>query len=452
MTRYPRSCRAAVAGAAILLALSACTDGAAEPTPEMTTPPGSAGVAGETAASELASVGVTQEPCPEPVDPEHGCIYLGVLSDLTEGPFSVLGVSVTEGQRAFWRRVNEEGGIGGYEVDIDTFTRDTGYDPAEHRERYLEIEPNVLALAQTFGTPTTREIVEEMDADDVVGVPASWWSGWGFEEVDANLALESGYSYCLEPMIALDWLTVEREQPASVLVVGFDTAYGRDVAAGARTWTQENDAEFVGFVETSPNAERGSQREAIDEIVSADPDVVLLAVGPTETGEIVGGAEARGYVGQFVGSAPTWNPVLMETPAADALRALFLHVGPWNHFEGETAAHEAMRQALGNELPSNDGFTYGWVWSYPLEAALRAAVEAGDLSRDGLRDAVTRMEVDYEDALPATAREGGRVDVSRSAVISAPSPDAPLGLATLQTGATGPTADAYEYTAPCSSP
>ncbi|HCT77628.1 MAG TPA: branched-chain amino acid ABC transporter substrate-binding protein, partial [Micromonosporaceae bacterium] len=42
-----------------------------------------------------------------------GCIYLGIISDLTEGPFKALAVPITDAQKAFWKRVNQSGGIGG---------------------------------------------------------------------------------------------------------------------------------------------------------------------------------------------------------------------------------------------------------------------------------------------------------------------------------------------------
>ena len=45
------------------------------------------------AAGEIRTdVGVTDDACPEAVNPDNGCIYLGILSDLTEGPFAALAV------------------------------------------------------------------------------------------------------------------------------------------------------------------------------------------------------------------------------------------------------------------------------------------------------------------------------------------------------------------------
>ena len=72
--------------------------------------------AGETTASP----GVTSAPCPGSVHKDRGCIYLGVLSDLANGPFTALGASMNEGQLAFWKQVNQAGGIGGYDIDITT--------------------------------------------------------------------------------------------------------------------------------------------------------------------------------------------------------------------------------------------------------------------------------------------------------------------------------------------
>ena len=100
--------------------------------------------------------GVTNEPCPQAIDTSKGCIYLGTISDLTEGPFKALAVPITDAQKAFWRRVNEQGGIGGYEIDVTTYVKDNKYNPQIHNQVYQEIKPNILALAQTLGSPHHR--------------------------------------------------------------------------------------------------------------------------------------------------------------------------------------------------------------------------------------------------------------------------------------------------------
>ncbi|NDL56268.1 ABC transporter substrate-binding protein [Phytoactinopolyspora mesophila] len=447
----------AVLGVVALMA-TACAvdddDGAEDETPEVTEeddPADEDEPPDEGEADGIAfDIGVTEEPCPEAVNPDNGCIYLGVLSDLSEGPFAALAIPITAGQGAFWQRVNEDGGIGGFDIDIATYTRDTLYDPQEHSARYREIEPNILALAQTLGTEPTEAILSDMDSDDVIGAPATWWSGWHFEDSDQGLILESGYSYCIESQIGLDWAAANVAEPSSVLAVGYPGDYGGDSAAGVEAWAEANDVEFAGWVETAPDAVVGSQDAAIGQVVGSGADVVVLAVGPAEAAAIVGGSIANGFEGQFLGSVPTWNPALLDSPAGEALKAVYLHIAPWEGWEADTAGHEAMRESVGGDLPDNEGFIFGWVWSYPIKAALEAAAANEDLTRAGLRSAVDGLEVDYEGMLP-TATFGGDPDetATRTAVINRPDEDAPLGVSTVEADVTGETADAYEYTSAC---
>ncbi|GAA4685376.1 ABC transporter substrate-binding protein [Nocardioides nanhaiensis] len=387
--------------------------------------------------------GVTSEACPDAVNEDNGCIFLGTISDLTAGPFAPLGVPITEAQEAFWQRVNEDGGIGGYDINVTEYVRDNLYNPETHAQVYAEIEPEVLALAQSLGSPTTLAILEQMKGSDVIAAPASWTSLWGFED---NI-LESGSSYCVEAMNAVDYM-VENEQIESVLAVGFPGDYGGDGAAGAEAAAEANGIEFTS-VETAPGQE--AQAGAVSSIVQQDPDLVIIGTGPTETAVIVGQAAAQGYQGQFVGLSPTWNPALLESPAAGALEQLFIHSGPWGSYGTDTPGHEAMREALG-DVEANDGYTSGWAWSYPMKAALEEWLD-GDYSKDraGLLEAVQSLEsVDFEGMLPEEAgNRSAENDIFRQSLLSEVDPAADAGLTTIQDFFTGPSAEAYEFTGPC---
>ena len=279
--------------------------------------------------------GVSDDPCPEAVNDDNGCIYLGTISDLTQGPFAPLGVAITEAQKAFWQRVNEDGGIGGYDINVTEYVKDNLYNPQTHTQVYGEIEGDVLALAQTLGSPTTLAIIPDMKRDEMIGAPASWTSLWAFED---NI-LESGTNYCTEGMNLVDYM-VEEKQIKSVLAVHFPGDYGGDGAAGAQIAAEANGIDFSA-VETAPGQE--AQAGAISAIVSQKPDLVMLGTSPTETAVIVGQAAAQGYAGQFIGLGPTWNPALLATPAAPALEALYLQSGYWGPFGTDTPGHQAMR-------------------------------------------------------------------------------------------------------------
>lgn len=395
--------------------------------------------------SATEAPGVTDEACPEAVNEDNGCIYLGSISDLTQGPFAALGVPITDAQAAFWQRVNEDGGIGGYDIDVTKYVKDNLYNPETHTQVYGEIRGEVLALAQTLGSPTTLAALGTMKTDEMVGAPASWTSLWNFED---NL-LESGANYCVQGMNAVDYM-VESEDVGSVMAVGFPGDYGGDGAAGAEIAAEENGLDFTS-VETAPGQE--AQAGAVSEIVKAKPDMVLLGTGPTETAVIVGQAAARGYTGKFLGLSPTWNPALLQTPSAEALEASFLQVGPWGPWETDTPGHEAMREALSDVTETNDGYTSGWAWSYPLKAALETWLEGDyDKTRAGLLEAIGDLEsVDFEGMMPEEA--GNRADpeasVFRETVISEVDPDSDTGVTIVQDFTAGPTAEGYTFEGPC---
>jgi ABC-type branched-subunit amino acid transport system substrate-binding protein len=396
--------------------------------------------------SAVSAPGVSDEACPEAVNADNGCIYLGTISDLTQGPFAPLGVPITEAQAAFWNRVNEDGGIGGYDIDVTTYVKDNLYNPQTHQQVYGEIEGDVLALAQTLGSPTTLAIIPDMDRDEMIGAPASWTSLWAFEDA----ILESGANYCVEGMNAVDYMVGEKDI-SSVMAVGFPGDYGGDGAAGAEIAAEANGLEFTG-VETAPGQE--AQAGAISAIVKQKPDLVLLGTGPTETAVIVGQAAAQGFQGQFIGLGPTWNPALLETPAAPALEALYMQSGYWGPFGTETPGHQAMRDALGEVAQPNDGYTAGWAWSYPLKAALEEWLE-GDYDKDraGLLEAVQSLEtIDYEGMLPEEAgNRTGEPDetIFRESVLSKVDPKAPSGVTIVSDFTAGPTASEHTFDGAC---
>ncbi|MGH2753717.1 MAG: ABC transporter substrate-binding protein, partial [Actinomycetota bacterium] len=408
----------AVVGAALLLFVGACSSGGDDDDEAAGGDGDDGGIA--------TDIGVTEEPCPEAVNEDNGCIYLGTLSDLTIGPFAPLAVPITDAQAAFWNRVNEDGGIGGeYDVDATTYVEDNEYNPEVHVRKYQQIEPDILALAQTLGTPPTLAGLDLYKQNDVVGAPASWWSGWEFED---NI-IESGSNYCIESMNAIDY-AIEEFGVESVMAVGYPGDYGGDAAAGAEIAADATGLEFLGAIETAPNAVAGSQEEAIGAILRAEPDLVIITTGPTEMAEIVGGTAARDFTGKFIGTSPTWNKGVLESPAAEAIEALYLQSGPWPPFGTDTPGHTAMREAVGDVDP-NDGYTSGWVWSYPLKEVLENAYEAGDLTRAGVVQAASELEtVDYEGMLPEDAGSfaGDPNDtVFREIVISEPDAEAPSG-------------------------
>jgi ABC-type branched-subunit amino acid transport system substrate-binding protein len=203
-------------------------------------------------------------------------------------------------------------------------------------------------------------------------------------------------------------------------------------------------------VPTPPGQE--NQAEAVGRILAGQPDLVIVTTGPSEAAAIVGGAAAQGFTGRFIGTSPTWNPALLASAAADALRALYQQSVPWEGWDTDTPGHQAMREAIGDVETINDGYTSGWVWSYPVKAALEAALAAGDLTRAGVRAAAASLtSVDYEGMLPEGAGNyaAGIEGQVRVTGIAGPDPASSTGISTQVPPFTGPTAQGHELAEPC---
>ncbi len=394
---------------------------------------------------DSSAAGITDKACPDAVNKDNGCIYLGVISDLTKGPFAPLAVPITDAQKAFWKGVNEDGGIDGYDIDVTTNIADAEYNPEIHNRKYQEMRKEILALGQTLGSTQTLAILEDMKTDQVIGVPASWNSAWEFEDQ----ILESGANYCFEAMNGVDWAVANRGTKSKVVAVGYPGDYGGDAAAGVEAAAKANKLGFKKL-ETPPGQD--NQAGAIGSILKEKPDLVFVSTGPAEMATITGGLAQQGFKGTVVGSSPTWNPALLKSPAAPALKALYFQAGPWGPFGTDTPGHERMREALGDVTPS-DGYTAGWTWSYPLLAALKKAGDDGDITRESLIEAAKNLtEVDYEGILPpeAGATKGDPSEVAyRASVVSKVDDKAPTGVSVEQELTVGPTAESFDFSKPC---
>jgi len=408
-------------------------------------------------------IGVSPGPCPDSPNPDNACIYVGVISDLSEGPLAEHAVALTEAQIDFWAAVNAEGGLDGFDVAITPEAIvDARSDSGEHVAGYAGISPSVAALAQTFGTSQTRAVLPDLVAGSTVAVPTTRWSGWSFDDVDGGVILEAGAPYCLESMNGFDFVISAREgAPFTYAVAIPPGADGADYAAGVRIAAAANgfDAPLVA-VEVVPFAAGGDATisEAIDQLVAAAPEVVFLATGPRETATIMAGVYQGGHqTALYVGAASSWDAGLLSQEAlVPLLEASFFVTSPWAGWAADSPGHERMRAAAhaGGRTPST-GYLAGWVLQYNLLAVLERAIEEGDLTREGgglLAAAAEVEDVDYEGMLPPRSFAGTPDEVVPRQIIvnriDATSPDGTVPAAPFFVGST---ASAFDFEAPCAS-
>ncbi len=338
------------------------------------------------------------------VDAENKVIKLGLLADLT-GAFAPLVIDITDAQSVYWDNVNAEGGIDGWTVEL--VIEDTNYNVEQHIEKYEKIREEVVAIAQSTGSPTNVANLDAFKEDDMLFIPLSWYSGWGIPEFDGGLAFEQNTNYCIEAMNLMGF--INENGGTSVALITFPGDYGQDAAAGVKLA-----ADFYG-INIAYDGEAvvipgQDQTPVITEIVNSGADWVFATTNPSTFAEILGGAVQGGYAGMWTGSLPTYDFRLLDTPVAPILDQVFYQSAyqvTWgSDVPGMAPVEEAMKAAYPDRRPS-DAFVIGWNESIAIHEALKVAIANGDLTRAGVAAAANSLtSVDFNGTSPAQSYAG----------------------------------------------
>jgi hypothetical protein len=455
--------------AAFSLVIAACGDDDTSDTTGATTAATTATTAAATTTAAPATteapdmgsdvaydVGVTPAPCDDAVNEGNGCIYLGVISDLTDGPFAALGVPLTTAQEHFWAVVNDDGGLDGFDVIITAEnTYDAHYDGAQTAEGAEALADRVIGLAQSLGTGQTQAALPILAANDMVAAPATWFSGWAFDDVDSGLVMEAGASYCLEAMNGMSFLAEARGTDFSWAIVYFPADYGGDYLAGAKiAAAQLGLPDPVAEIFQLPISFGGDITEAVATLAQLKPDVVVMVTGPTEMASITAGLFGTGHqTFQVLGAGPTWNVALKgNADLMPLLEAVYFNTSPWAGWDYDSEGHAAMRAAAeANGQGPHNAYVAGWMFQYTWLTLFTQAIASGDLTRANLVALAADLDgIDFKGMLPNGSYAGTPNDyIERSTIVSRASAEASDGLAPVTDLFVSPITAAFNVAAPC---
>lgn len=444
---------------AFALIIAACggddDGGETEETTTTTAAPATTAGGGDGGTTDTTEAEPTEIATDFGVDLEAGKIYVGMLSDLT-GPFGPLVSAILAGSQAYWASVNANGGINGLEVEL--VVRDTVYVVDNHIQFYNEIRDQVVMIGHSTGSPHTVAINDQLQADSMLTIPLTWYSGWSDSAINAAL-LSHGTPYCMEAHNTIGYIVTEALEGASTIAIasvpgdyGQDSAQGAKLAAEAAGLTVVYDGEgaIIPSDETTLTAvARG--------ITDSGADIAWVATTPSTFSSIFGQALASGYQGLWSGPSPSWNPAFIapDSPIKDAIAASFIggtYTNGWTSAGSE--AYTPLLEAAG--LPVSDYFFEGIVEAKIVEAALRAAYDSGDMTRAGVLAAGKSMEsVDFDGIAPTETYTGADNDrIQRKGYIYKPDPEGLAagtsgGRTDLEAGYTSDLAANFEFTGAC---
>jgi ABC-type branched-subunit amino acid transport system substrate-binding protein len=371
----------------------------------------------------------TLPPTPPPVKTDgvtvtDDTIYVGLLTDLT-GPFSGNVLDIVDAQIAFWRDLNEAGGIAGRRVEL--IIADTRYEVDAHQDRYRELRDQVVMFTHSTGAPHTVAIAADLVDDDRLAIPTTWYSGWSDPALGSNV-LETGSNYCLEAMNAISYLANDHRATTgfdpSIAIATNPGDYGQDSAAGAHYAAAQLGLSIAYDGEgtiTGP----GSVTEVAAAIARSGAAWTWLTTDPITAAQIVGAAAQLGYQGKWSGAMPTFSPRLLDTALGPylsqnwVLSALFSPLGA--QVDGMDEVLEVMADSYPDRFPS-DGVVKGFLEFSVARQVLEQAAAGGDLTPAGVVAAAAGIgELDFGGIGPVNRYTGDpNGDVSRATALYRP--------------------------------
>ncbi|MBN4047497.1 ABC transporter substrate-binding protein [Acidimicrobiaceae bacterium AH-315-P05] len=345
---------------------------------------------------------------PEPADNittgigvDESTIKIGFLADLT-GIFAGLTVPITDGSEAYFERLNDNGGIAGR--NVEAIVLDTGYDVPTHQEHYDTFsgsgENGVVMIGTSTGSPHTASIRSDLVDDDLSAVVLSWNSSWSTPE--SSNVLEWGANYCIEAMNGVSYLA-DQNNAQTLAIVSFPGDYGEDGAEGAKIAAAALGLEVVydGQAAVVPGSD---QTPVITEVVNSGADIVWATTNSGLMAEIMGGAAASGFDGQWGGNGPSFSPLLLDTDIGPLLDTNYTHFQPYAAIgSGDSAGMADLLSMMREYRPEAQFlsvYVISWIEGEIVRQALEQAAANGDLTRAGVSETVQSMTIDMQGLMP----------------------------------------------------
>jgi ABC-type branched-subunit amino acid transport system substrate-binding protein len=334
-------------------------------------------------------------------------IRLGINGDLS-GPFAALVSEIVEAQTVYWEWVNENGGINGYQIELQIL--DSGYATDKGIENYEEFaqesEEGVLMISENTGSPITAAVAEDAIDDDMLLIPLSWASTWPDDDgIGANV-LEKQITYCAESMNGIAWLKAKVEADGlepKLAIMSQPGEYGEDGAVGA-----ELAAEALGIevVYNGKDQIAGDDLTAIvSQLVDSGATMVWITTTPGRLSDIFGNAVSQGFEAAWSGNGPSFSyPVHLASDLAADFDTYYWQSGyavPWRGNDSE--GMQEMVSVMTEKRPDanlSDQYLTGWIEGIMVQTILEKAIANGDLTRAGVVQASTEVEIDMKGLSP----------------------------------------------------
>lgn len=302
------------------------------------------------------------------------------------GPAAQLGTRLNVGIQAYFKAVNDQGGVNGRTLRL--LTRDDGYEPdkAVAAVKGLIDQDQVFALVGSVGTPTGLAAVPVLTAAKVPLV-GMFTGAQGLREPFNRQVFHVRSSYFDETERIVQHLTTLGVKRIAVFYQ--NDAYGK---AGLEGVTRALDKRQLKPAATA-TVERNTVdvATALNAILPTQPEAVVQIGAYKACAEFIKQARARGYGGQFFNVSFVGSKALADELGAAGMGVVISQVVPFPYIPSSPVVREyqqRMKEAGQAELDfsSMEGFLIGKVF---VEGVRRAG---RNLTRDALITGLESMK------------------------------------------------------------
>jgi ABC-type branched-subunit amino acid transport system substrate-binding protein len=201
-----------------------------------------------------------------------------------------------------------------------------------------------------------------------------------------DFIIEIGASYDIEMINGLGYLMEQGKLKKGDKIghVYFEGEYGENGLKGSEAFAKENGLEVVQQKIKATDEDMSGQVSALKR---AGVKAIAMTTAPTQLASVAGIGATQGLNVPIVGNNPTYDPALLESPAAEAVKAnsyIVASVSAYNSTEpGPMRAAQAWKKAHPDETPKA-AVQFGWAQGQVMNEILNQACENKDLSREGL--------------------------------------------------------------------
>jgi ABC-type branched-subunit amino acid transport system substrate-binding protein len=367
-------------------------------------------------------------------------ITLGLLTDLS-GVFAPFGKPIVQATQLFWKERNAQGGVCNRTVKL--VVKDHGYDPQKAVVQYRELSSGVAGLQQLLGSPITAALLPSLKSDQMISLLAAWPSSL----LPNDNIIITGTTYDVEMINGLDYLLDQGKLKKGDKIghVYFEGEYGENGLKGSKYFAQKTGMTVVEQKVKATDEDMSGQVAAFKR---AGVKAIAFTTAPTQLASVAGIAGAQGLNVPLVGNNPTYDPALLKTPAAKALRAnayIVTSIAPFSLDKpGVKKVAADYTEAYPKEVPKASA-QFGYAQGNLMYEILNQACRNKDLSRGGLVKAAHQLKnVDTGGLTAAALNYSNLGQPAERAVYIARPADEPGGLKALPKTFESDTAKTYE--------